>query len=599
LGFERNVVLKRTAASVADSGSARARLLREATAYARLVHPAIVRLYDFVDEAGEPTLVLEHVEGVSLRRVLEWGRDLRLPDACAAYIGYRVFLALAQAHAAKDPVTNESAPIVHKAVSPDHVLVPWDGYVKLGGFGSARVPGRPSDTQPGASRGALGYLAPEQVRGEDVSSRTDVYCACLLLRELWLGEPAFPRRDSSEFEILGAMAVPNLQSLASRRQGLPARLVDAMDRGLSANPELRSLTAAEMVAVLRDSVDLELARETLVVALVGLRVEASNEELALEETPAVALTTPDMGTSLFEESTLDLERATDTVPRAAEPHPEAILKPFPPPAPVPRTSSELRQVVTAPMPARTPSVGSIGTMRPVTPRRDPSSEPIELRSPWPSGAAPALPRVTTRPPGLAFASPTVPPPRSEVVGPLATLASRETLRPNETEAHGSRGAGIIAIGAALAIVMGISIGGVLGLRERAKARARAVPSRVDDVASARRDLRVPPPSSAVHAPLAAPRQVASAVPVATAASTAVPPARASASPPTPTPTSSVGRLITAPIEHGHRVFVDGRTIGSGGVPLVVPCGKHEIRVGSEGRLRKIDVPCGEDITVTR
>jgi len=63
--------------------------------------------------------------------------------------------------------------------------------------------------------------------------------------------------------------------------------------------------------------------------------------------------------------------------------------------------------------------------------------------------------------------------------------------------------------------------------------------------------------------------------------------------------STTGRLITPPSELGHRVFVDGRFAGGGGAPLTVRCGKHDVRVGSAGRLRSVDVPCSGDVDVTR
>ena len=165
LGFERTVVLKRLLVDVdAEDGVAgSARLGREALAYARLAHPAIVRLYDFVEDDGRLTLVLEHVDGLSLARVLAGlrvsGDDL--DEACVWYVAYRIFLALAAAHAARDPMTREFAPVIHRDVSPGNVLVPWDGYVKLTDFGVARLAGFASDTRPGVVKGTIGYLAPE------------------------------------------------------------------------------------------------------------------------------------------------------------------------------------------------------------------------------------------------------------------------------------------------------------------------------------------------------------------------------------------------------------------------------------------------------
>ncbi|HSO33445.1 MAG TPA: serine/threonine-protein kinase, partial [Labilithrix sp.] len=307
-GFARTVVLKRL---VTETSDGHARLAREARAYARLTHPAIVRLYDFVEDAGRLTLVLEHVDGVSLKRVMEAGRSARLDDASVWYVGYRIFLALAAAHAAREPMTREFAPVIHRDVSPGNVLVPWDGYVKLSDFGIARLAGVADDTRPGVIKGTVGYLAPEQVRGETVSVRTDVYAACLVLRELLLGAPVFPGAGQTEMERLAAMAAPRLLPLAALRPGLPVAVTDALDRGLSAEPDRRSVTAEEMASLLRSVVDVELARARLVAFVARLRRTEAPRTVA-------HATRPDTSASLFDESSHDLETDADTTADAPQ-----------------------------------------------------------------------------------------------------------------------------------------------------------------------------------------------------------------------------------------------------------------------------------------
>src|ERR1700722_623018 len=160
-GFERIVVLKRFLPQYEWDAAMGRMLAREAVAYARLTHPAIVRLYDFFDHDGHAMLVLEYVDGPSLAELQEMLRARRevLPDPAAFYIASRVFAALAAAHAARDLRSGEFAPIVHRDVSPGSVLLPWDGFVKLGDFGFAKVKdltGETRDTRHGVLKGTLG-----------------------------------------------------------------------------------------------------------------------------------------------------------------------------------------------------------------------------------------------------------------------------------------------------------------------------------------------------------------------------------------------------------------------------------------------------------
>jgi serine/threonine protein kinase len=283
-GFRRQVVVKRLLpGGLSDlTEHERARMLaREATACARLTHPAIVRLFDFFDAGGQPALVLEYVDGPSLSRLrsLLRGRGARLADAPASFIAHRIFEGLAAAHDARDPETLQPSPVIHRDVSPGNVLVPWDGYVKLTDFGIAKIAGASSDTRAGFMKGTYGYMAPEQVRGHAVSTSVDVFTACVLLRELLTWTITFPRGRLSELEFLGTMAEPTIAPIRLLRPDLPRRLADAIDCGLQANPDRRTISAKEMAATLRDLVDLERAREDLVAVLSGVRRDAERYDL--------------------------------------------------------------------------------------------------------------------------------------------------------------------------------------------------------------------------------------------------------------------------------------------------------------------------------
>lgn len=219
-GLARPVTLKRPRPDLAEGAlaDATAALVREAHAYARLTHPAIVRLYDFVVDGGRPTLVMENVEGTSLRHLLAslTSRGERLDDASALYVGYRLFSALMAAHHARHPITAERAPVVHGDVCFETILVPWDGHVKLVDFGNAAVTRTEAD---------------------------DVRAACVVLRDLML---------------------------RSVHRTSPPGLAAALERGLHPDPRQRLLSAAEMASTLQRILDVEGARLLLVQHLARL-----------------------------------------------------------------------------------------------------------------------------------------------------------------------------------------------------------------------------------------------------------------------------------------------------------------------------------------
>lgn len=264
-GFQQPVVLKRHLERCPEGAPQLERLAREALAYSLVTHPQIVRLHDFILLDGYPVLVLEHVHGLSLSRFVRTlrGRRVEIPDNVALYIGHAVFSALAAAHRARNAETGEFFPVIHRNVNPRSVLVAWTGDVKLGNFGIAKVAGvRRSDlTAPGTLHGTYGYMAPEQVLGDPLTVRTDVYMAALLLWELLARRRAFRTDGIAELELLKAMATPVLPDLATLRSGLSAALCHGVRVSLSAHADARSLSAIEMACCIEEAVDLRAARE--------------------------------------------------------------------------------------------------------------------------------------------------------------------------------------------------------------------------------------------------------------------------------------------------------------------------------------------------
>jgi serine/threonine protein kinase len=293
-GFERSVVLKLLLSQYKHDGEFKGMFAREAAAYARLSHPSIVRLYDFFANDDQLVMVLEYIDGPPLSRLRGMLKAVgqAFDDATSIFIATSIFEALAAAHAANDD-SGEPAPVIHRDVNPSNVLVPWDGHVKLADFGIAKVTGANHQSSAGLIKGTYGYMAPEQVKGETVTPRADVYAGAIILWELLTKRRAFIRGALPEIEVLRQLAEPHIVPIDILRPDLDKGVRDAIKRALEPRAEKRSITAEEMVTVLRAAVSSEQGRERLARALAAVRHEpkASPTTMPPAEVPADDLTT--------------------------------------------------------------------------------------------------------------------------------------------------------------------------------------------------------------------------------------------------------------------------------------------------------------------
>jgi len=230
---------------------------REASLCARLNHPAVVQVRAFLEEDGFAALVFEYVAGVALARLLRFcaSHSVRLPDRAAFHVVERVLSALAYAHAMRED--HQATPIVHRDVSPSNVLVDWNGGVKLGDFGIAKMMGVSAATTVGVVKGTLGCMAPEQARGDPVTERADVYAAGLLAWRLATGRVPFGKHAKDEIELLRAMRNPRIKPLASIRPDLPEPILAAVADALEVDPDARTMSAAKMAEIVRANLDVQ------------------------------------------------------------------------------------------------------------------------------------------------------------------------------------------------------------------------------------------------------------------------------------------------------------------------------------------------------
>jgi len=217
--LERTVALKVLHDRYSNDDEYVERFRREARSAARLSHPGIVTVIDRGEEEGHQYIVFEHVEGETLKQLVN--REGPLPVRLALELALQIGRALSFAHAQG---------VVHRDVKPQNVLLNGDGRAKVADFGIARAVDVDGGTTTGVVVGTSHYLAPEQAKGEHANAQSDVYALGAVLYELLSGDVPFP----GENFVVVAMRHVNepLPSLLQKRPELPLRVVAAVERAL-------------------------------------------------------------------------------------------------------------------------------------------------------------------------------------------------------------------------------------------------------------------------------------------------------------------------------------------------------------------------------
>lgn len=251
-GFSRTVAIKRLHPQFAKDPEFVSMFLDEARVAARIRHPNVVQTLDVVAADGELFLVMDYVEGEALSRLLKRlsRQSVQIPLPIVSSIVSGALRGLHAAHEAKGEV-GEPLEIVHRDVSPQNVMLGSDGVVRVLDFGIAKAVGRLQTTREGAIKGKLPYMAPEQLRGLALSSRTDVYAVGVVLWECLVGDRLFTGDEAHVVEriLLGTVPAPS-----TRVPNVPPSLDAIVARATARAPSDRYASAAEMAVALENAV---------------------------------------------------------------------------------------------------------------------------------------------------------------------------------------------------------------------------------------------------------------------------------------------------------------------------------------------------------
>jgi serine/threonine protein kinase len=252
-GFVKQVALKLIRGEHGDSSDFVRMFIEEACLASRLSHANVVQVFEFDRIDGCYYLAMELVHGRTLRQLVDRCREagLKLGLARSVYIAAEVAKALAYAHRA--PMGQQNGGVVHRDVSPQNILVSFEGEVKLTDFGIARAMGRVGLTAPGTIKGKYAYMAPEQGRGGPIDGRADVFSLAVVLWELCCGRRLFAR-DTDPATLAALTGDQPVSPPSFWNETVPAELdrlvLSALERDPAARTDSAQRLATELGSVL-------------------------------------------------------------------------------------------------------------------------------------------------------------------------------------------------------------------------------------------------------------------------------------------------------------------------------------------------------------
>jgi eukaryotic-like serine/threonine-protein kinase len=261
-GFNRLVVIKRVLESRMHEPEFQTMFADEGRLSASLNHPNIVQTLDFGEEQGVTFIVLEYLFGETFHYAVRASRKSGTPfpiDAAVKIVSLAA-QGLASAHN-RVGLDGQALGIVHRDVSPQNIFITYDGLVKVIDFGIARSTSREFHTEASQVRGRVHFMSPEQIAGQVVDQRADVFALGAVLFEAVTGTALHDKADTIEMVKRLVSAEP-LPSAIGRNPDLPEDLGRILTRALEKNPDLRYPTSTSFYGELEDYLRHAPTRET-------------------------------------------------------------------------------------------------------------------------------------------------------------------------------------------------------------------------------------------------------------------------------------------------------------------------------------------------
>jgi len=258
-GFEKLLVIKKILKQYAQNPDFISMFLDEAKLAAKLDHPNIIRIYDFGKEKQSYYIAMEYIAGEDLRTILrKISREGSLiPIQHALQIVSSICEGLDHAHKKKDAF-GKSLNIIHRDISPQNIMISYEGNVKILDFGIAKATTQSQETEAGVLKGKYAYMSPEQAKGKKLDHRSDIFAVGILLYEMLTSKRLF--KAENQLDTLRKLVYEEIPSPKLVNPDIPDNLVKILMKALSKDVDERYQTAREF----QNDIEEFLAKEQII-----------------------------------------------------------------------------------------------------------------------------------------------------------------------------------------------------------------------------------------------------------------------------------------------------------------------------------------------
>jgi len=235
--LNRQVALKFLPAQYTSDENSKARFTREAQATAALDHPNIITIHEVSEYQGRPFFAMQYIKGQSLR---DFAKDKKLSANEILTLAIQICEGLSKAH---------KAGIIHRDIKPSNIIIDADNRAKILDFGLATIQGGERLTRTGSTLGTMGYMSPEQIQGQEIDCRTDLFSFGIVLYEMITGRVPFA--GETDAAILHAIISKTPEVPTGYRPDIPPRLQEIVGKTLEKDPQARYQSATELIADLK------------------------------------------------------------------------------------------------------------------------------------------------------------------------------------------------------------------------------------------------------------------------------------------------------------------------------------------------------------
>ena len=243
--FQKIVAIKKILPHVAEDEDFITMFTDEALITASMQHANIGQVYEFSKVADVYFIAMEYISGRDLKSLWSWSkaRGQIMPVELSSFIVSKMADGLDYAHSRRDPQGNPSG-VVHRDISPQNVLLSWEGDVKVIDFGIAKATEKSGKTRPGTLKGKFAYMAPEQIRGLPLDGRSDIFALGVVLYEMVTGQRGF--QAESEFSLLEMVRNVEIRPPSLLNNMLPAELERIIFKAIAKDRDQRYQTGADL-----------------------------------------------------------------------------------------------------------------------------------------------------------------------------------------------------------------------------------------------------------------------------------------------------------------------------------------------------------------